>query len=115
MNQIVANQIKRAYDESPSSWSLEDCLELFEDYFQEYQMRTGHAHPHMKTETIRNIISGLEWVEDCFGRWYSLDPEDYPEIISAYFEQDFPGCNYSMAHFMSGSIRINRCFELGML
>ena len=115
MNAIVANQIIKAYDENPGSWSLEDCLELFEYYFQEYQMRTGHAHPHMKTETIRRIISGLDSVEDCFGRAYPLELEDYPEIISAYFEEDFPSCNYSMAHFMSGSIRINRCFEVGIL
>ena len=118
MNQIVANQIKKAYDESPCSWSLEECLGVFEYYFRKYrEIMYPFSHPHMSTRAIHRIISRLDSVEDAFGREYYLEPGDYPEIIDAYFAEDFQdtyrGCDCSMAHFMSGDIRLNRCFDLG--
>ncbi len=117
MKQIVANQIKKAYDESNCSWSIEECLGVFEYYFQKYQEIMYSPHPHMSSRTIQRIISRLDSVEDAFSREYYLEPEDYPDIIDAYFAEDFPdtygGCNCSMAHFMSGDIRLNRCFDLG--
>lgn len=120
MNQIVANQIKKAYDETPCSWSLDDCLGVFEYYFDKYHaIMYPYPHPHMSTRTIQEIISRLDLVEDAFGRGYPLEPDDYPEIINAYFAESFPdtyaGCNCSIAHFMSGDIRLNRCFELGIV
>ncbi len=120
MNQIVANQIKKAYDESACSWSLEECRGVFEYYFKKYhEIMYPYPHPHMSTGTIQSIISRLDTVEDAFGRIFLLEPEDYPGIIDAYFSESFcktyAGCNCSMAHFMAGDIRLIRCYELGAI
>lgn len=113
--QIVENQIQKVYNESHCSWSLQDCLEVFSYFFHAYYDQYGCTHPRMRSETIRSILESLDAVQDAYGEEYALAAEDYPEIIDLYFEQFFPDCNYSMAHFMSGSIRLYRCFELGLV
>lgn len=46
-----------------------------------------------------------------YGQIYDIEPEDYPDMIDAYFRQRFENCNYSIAHFMSGNIRVLRYYE----
>lgn len=118
--EIVRQQIKTAYhaieNQMPEEWSLPDCTSLFEYYFQQYQMVFKREHPHMRTQTIQQIIAALPAIEDQYGREFDLDPNDYPALIADYFEHDFGRCcNYSMAHFISGDIRLMRCYDLYLI
>lgn len=119
MNSIVSKQIKVAYESLVKpEWEYEEYKYVFRMFFDSYTDYFGKEHPHMKTETIRHIMEELPYCEDSttnYGsakRWLSC--EDYEELIPKYFETEFDDCNYSMAHFVSGNIRILRCYETGV-
>lgn len=114
--QIVENQIQKVYNDSNCSWSLQDCFDVFSYYFSEYYEIFGKIHPKMRTVTIRKILERLDTVHTRDGEGHALYANEYPEIIDLYFDQVFsPDCDYSMAHFTSGDIRLLRCYELGLI
>ena len=95
------------------SWDLEDCINVFRYYYRQYKRTFKQDHPHMKNKTIRRIIEALPYIDDdtMRNKEEDLEPGQYPALIKAYFNQEFDGCNYSMAHFMSGRIRLLRYYE----
>lgn len=116
---IVKRQIIIEYtdlyhgDRYGESWSLEDCLDVFRYFYRRYAAIFGEDHPRLKNKTIREIIERFPSMEDenlDYTKHY-LEPDEYPTLIDAYFEQDFPDCDYSIAHFMSGRIRLLRYYE----
>lgn len=116
---IVKRQIITEYlklygsDRESDQWSLGACLDVFRYYFNAYRDYFGVDHPKLSNSTIKNIITAFPYVQDPerSARDFDLEPQDYPELIKAYFKQDFDKCNYSIAHFMSGDIRALRYYE----
>lgn len=118
--EIVNRQIIIQYidlygsDRYEEEWSLADCLDVFTYFYQQYSERIGQNHPRMKNKTIRDIITRFPYIDDekLDNREYNITPDEYYTLIDAYFDQDFSeDCNYSMAHFMSGRIRLLRYYE----
>lgn len=115
---IVKRQIISQYislygsDRENDTWSLEACINVFRYFYRAYYQAFGCSHPYLRNQTIREIISGFPRLSgDGYLYGELLDPDEYPVMIDAYFEQDFPACNYSIAHFMSGNIRQLRYYE----
>ena len=115
---IVKRQIIYEYislygnDKPHGEWSLETCLSIFKYYYKTYKKVFGVDHPHLSNRTIREILENISVVQIPHSKdYFDLLPEDYTEIINAYFQQDFDDCNYSIAHFMSGNIRALRIYE----
>ena len=107
---VVVRQIRKAYSQTNCSWSLIDVIKVFKKFYMGYEEAFGMPHPHMKTETIRTIITDLPYINDEYGA-IDVSPDCYDAMISSYFRTEFSKCNYSMAHFMSGDIRLMRFFE----
>lgn len=116
---IVKRQIISAYlsiygtDNSDKQWSLGDCLDVFRYYYRAYKAKFKRDHPKLKTSTIKEIIYALpEAVDEDTDTTFDLDPTDYPDLIKVYFKSTFAeGCDYSIAHFMSGKIRLMKYYE----
>ena len=112
--QIITEYIKLyGSDRNGYTWDLAACIDVFRYYYWQYKRTFKQDHPHLKNETIRRIIEAFPYIEDdtMQNRAEDLEPGQYPALIDAYFKQDFDGCNYSIAHFMSGDIRLLRYYE----
>lgn len=115
---IVKRQIISEYialygsDREGETWSLGDCIDVFRYFYRVYYQVFGCAHPYLRNHTIRQIITAFPYLSgDGYLQGELLDPNDYPAMINAYFCQNFPACNYSIAHFVSGNIRQLRYYE----
>lgn len=104
---ILYRQVITAYDKSPIPWTKTDVLEFFDLFYTEYFKVFKKDHPRLTTSTIKKIIEKLP-CDDLFD--YELN--DYRKIIPKYFNTIFPNCDYSLVHFMSGSIRQMRIYEV---
>lgn len=104
---ILHRQIITAYKNCKTSWSKVDVMKFFDLFYLEYFNKIGTDHPRLKTDTIAQIIEKLP-CDDLFT--YELD--DYRQIIPQYFNTEFRNCDYSLVHFMSGSIRQMRIYEV---
>ena len=109
----IINEYLKLYGDirKDDTWSLENCIAIFDYYYKLYECTFGVEHPHITNKTVRDIIEKLPFLSsDCNGV-YDITPEDYPVMIEAYFTQAFQNCNYSISHFMSGDIRNLRYYE----
>lgn len=104
---ILLKQIVTAYSKIDTSWSKQEVINFFMTFYESYMNTMGIEHPRLKTETIMMIIEKLPG-DDMFE--YSLC--DYREMIPKYFNTVFHDCDYSLVHFMSGTIRQMRFFEV---
>lgn len=93
------------------TWSLENCISVFEYFYDLYEGTFGVEHPHISNKTVRDIIEKFPFLSSECNGVYDLTPEDYPVMIESYFTQAFQNCNYSISHFMSGEIRSLRYYE----
>lgn len=118
--EIIRLQILKAYkacsDSLSDDWTFYDYVNFFSFYISRYFEVFGKDHPHMRTQTIKQIIMALPEAYDIYGRPIYFDPDDYPEIIDSYFSTDFGDlCNHAMPHFISGRIREMRCYDLSLI
>lgn len=98
---------------SESPYSLEDVLEVFKCYFQQYEVYTGHSHPPLRALQIARIIQDMPWLDDVGKSGTSADiaPDCYPTIIEQHFNTRYRRCDYNINHFFSGKIRELRYYE----
>ena len=115
---IVKRQIILEYidlygsDREDSTWSLEACINVFRYFYRQYSRIFSYEHPRLSNNTIRRIIEDFPYLyDDDMERDFDISPDMYPAMIDGYFNQDFEACDYSIAHFMSGKIRLLRFFE----
>lgn len=112
---IVKRQVIGEYlklyggDRKGQQWSMLDCLNVFRYYYALYKLTFGEDHPKLSNKTIQRIIADFPRTNDIYE--YEFEPKDYPAMIKAYFNTGFEGCDYSIAHFMSGNIRTMRFYE----
>lgn len=105
-------------------YSLDECLEVFRQYFQTYEQYMGHPHPPIRAEQIDRIMQNmpfierpspqlLEWAKKEFD--YTpipdIDFDIYPLIIQLHFKTKYRRCDYNINHFFSGRIREMRLYE----
>ena len=98
-------------------FSLEETVCVFWMYFDEYELRRGQPHPHLKAEQVRKIITQLDFCEGSYSAIpfteADLTVDDYAKIIPAHFRTKYrSGCDYGINHFFAGNIRFMRWLEV---
>ena len=110
--QIILEYVKLyGSDRQGEEWSLEDCIDVFRYFYRQYSLIRQEDHPRLKNKTIREIIEKFPLTDNEYGEPIELTPDMYPTLIDAYFDQNFPDCDYTIQHFMSGMIRTLRFYE----
>lgn len=97
-----------------SAYSFGEVLQVFQYYFETYELIFGEAHPMISIDQITRIISKMPFVIDDSedsGRMIDITPEDYKIIIDQHFITNYQHCDYNINHFFSGRIREMRYFE----
>lgn len=102
-------EVVKAQQDYP--YSLVDVLAVFDLYFSAYEQRRGERHPSLKRKQIRDAILALPYSDDVRIGPASIEPEDYPYLIEAYFKSAFKNCDYRLPHFLSGNIRKLKYYE----
>lgn len=102
---------KLAYRRSESNaFSFNEVLQVFQYYFETYELVFGVAHPMISINQITQIIEKMPFINDS-GDDDMLTPEDYPVIIDQHFITKYRDCDYNINHFFSGRIREMRYYE----
>lgn len=98
-------------------YTLDEVLFVFRAYFEQYEARTGHAHPPIKSSQIARIIDAMPYLEAEDVGAYSavIDAVHYPDIITKHFETQYRNCDWNINHFFTGCIRLLRAREAGMI
>ena len=103
---VFKRQLKKAYSESYCSYSFDNCLQIFEYYFNVYEYMTGHSHPPIKTDKLIELLENISGCEDI-----DFDAEYYTDMINKYFCTPFKRCDRNICHFFSGRIRELKYYE----
>ena len=91
-----------------SAYSLEEVLQVFQYYFETYELIFGEAHPMISIDQIARIITKMPFISDDS----IIAPEDYKIIIDQHFITKYQDCDYNINHFFSGRIREMRYYEI---
>lgn len=114
---ILEREIKKSCDNLDVNGELrEDVIEVIEYYYDTYMWKNGKEHPRLSQEKMDDVVFRLiADTSDNGGSVFVLgdvaDADSYKIMIDAYFATDFPNCDYSICHFVSGTIRDNRFYE----
>ena len=105
-------------------YSLEECLKVFQLYFQTYEEYMGRPHPPIRASQIARIMQDMPFLErpdPSFMKWLKetcnynpvsdIDPDTYPLLIQLHFKTRYRRCDYNINHFFSGKIRELRLHE----
>lgn len=90
-----------------SAYSFEEVLQVFQYYFETYELIFGEAHPMISIDQIARVITKMPFISDDS----IIAPEDYKIIIDQHFITNYQHCDYNINHFFSGRIREMRYFE----
>lgn len=104
--QIIMEYLKLYGSDRPDdAWSLGNVLNVFQTFYEQYQRTFGRDHPKLSNRSINRVIQELTDSE--------YDAETHEVLlIPEYFGVDFESeCDYSISHFVSGSIRELRYYE----
>lgn len=98
-------------------YTLDEVLFVFRAYFVQYEARTGHAHPPIKSSQIARIIDAMPYLEAEDVGAYSANVEavHYPDIITRHFKTQYRNCDWNINHFFTGCIRWLRAREAGVI
>ena len=101
------------YPEAVTSYTLQDVLTIFRYFFGAYELNRREVHPPIRRDQIKRIIEVMDEYDigGLVGGLDTIDPDDYPDLIDAYFQTRFFPCDYRINHFFSGKIRTMRMFE----
>jgi len=83
------------------------------EFFRMYYNYGGHMRniepAKLKNEQIEKIIDCISYIDEVD---YNPTLDDYKKIIIDYFNQDFPNCDYSINHFVSGDVLLMRFYNI---
>ena len=86
------------------------------EFFRMYYNYGGHIRniepTKLKNEQIEKIIDCISYIDEVD---YNPSLDDYKKILIDYFNQDFPNCDYSINHFVSGDVLLMRYYNLQFL
>ncbi len=92
-------------------WTLDDVISVIGEFIAKRPKKLGE-HPHLSNKTLCWIISRIHFCYDKnFDRWFPLDRQDYTEMIKCYYQQEYEDCDYSLAHFMSDTVKLFTYYE----
>lgn len=110
--QILVQYDAITKEDNTYSFKLEEVVDIFVFYYEEYRKHMGKDHPILSNESVRRIIEELPSCIDTSGHGYiELISEAYPDMIKKHFETSYQNCDYNILHFISGFIRAMRYYE----
>ena len=115
---ILKNQILQQYycvstENNTYPFKFEEVIDIFVFYYEEYKKHMNTDHPILSNKNIKKIIEELPLCDDTSSNDYiELFPDLYPDMIKKHFETNYQNCDYNILHFISGSIRALRYYEV---
>lgn len=114
--QIIAEYLK-LYGNADinEEWNIKTIISLFRYFYDRYYAILKKEHPHLSSKSISKIIEKVPHIEiPESGKWIDLRFEDYEQMIDGYLETDMndPTFSHSIAHFMSGNVRLIKFYEV---
>jgi len=100
----------RAY-QNGNPYTLEECLWVFQQYFQTYEKYMNHPHPPIREGQIDRIMRVMPAAGYYIPHCREISPQEYPHIINLHFKTKYRHCDYNINHFFSGRIREMRRYE----
>ncbi len=96
-----------------STWNLTDVWAVISFHFRLHYAIFGTAPQHIKNQGLKDIIESIDMVYGLGEHEGEFDvtPQDYFYMLQKYFKTEYKGCNYSLAHFMSGRVRLLKYYE----
>lgn len=94
-----------------SVYSLQDALNVFSYYFEQYEKHMGKPHPPIRASQIARICLDMPYIIREGGYCEDISPDGYYAMINKHFETKYRHCDYNINHFFSGRIRELRFFE----
>lgn len=94
------------------TYTLEEALEVFRYFFQQYEECIGEVHPPIRVSQIVRICQDMPYIflQDRGESYIDVTPEDYTALIDNYFQTEFYNCDYRINHFFSGRVREMRYY-----
>ena len=86
-----------------------DIKEFFRMYYDIGKHMRNIKPNKLKNEQIEKIIDCISYIDEVD---YNPSLDDYKKILIDYFNQDFPNCDYSINHFVSGDVLLMRYYNL---
>lgn len=96
---------------NPFPYTANNCLGVFQYFFDTYKRYTEEDHPPLKAEQVYRIMEAMPYVDNNRGHSADILPAEYPYIIDRYFETKYRKSNYRINHFFSGRIREIKLYE----
>ncbi len=114
-NQIAQQFLSVSTENNTYSFTLEEVVDIFVFYYEEYKKHTNTDHPILSNKNVKKIIEELPLCQDTPDNSnypIELCPDFYPDMIKKHFETSYQNCDYNILHFISGSIRALRYYEV---
>ena len=93
-------------------YSLDDVLQVFLYYFEQYERHTGRPHPPIRASQIVRICQDMPYIDQqSKGGYEDISPLDYRTMIDQHFATKYRHCDYNINHFFSGKIIALRFYE----
>lgn len=89
-------------------YTLEDVLDIFEYYFDSYELVFERPHPMISLAQTERIIRAMPECDNPGLPWdtsETIEPGDYEELIDQHFSTEYRSCDYNVNHFFCGAIR----------
>lgn len=97
---------------SIGNFDTDDIKQFFRMYY-DYGWQIRKIKPtRLKNEQIEKIVNTICYINEV-DFYPTLD--DYKLILVDYFTTDFPNCDYSINHFISGDVLLMRYYNLQQL
>ena len=112
-SRLAEREYQNVLKETPDyPYTMEEVLDIFCTFFEQYEEHRGERHPPLKRELIRKYIQLMPCKSEAEGEIAYYDVSEYHDMIEHYFSTPFKKCDYHIGHFFSGDIRVYREFEI---
>ena len=114
---IIKNAHEILRESNRKIYSFEDTKNVLCYFMQKYKAETGKEHPGIDGRKLMYIIGLMPYFNyqtEQKQLAFDIQPEEYKKIIDLYFRcNEFTSdCDYQIAHFFSGKIRMMRKSEM---
>ena len=113
---VVERQFRKACKELEAE-NVDDVLYVVKKFYQCWFRNfgwSGEPPRRLSQREVEQCVRSMWEYEDDSGCIEYIELWEYDEMIERYFDIDFPDCDYSLTHFLSGKIRQYRLYETAL-
>ena len=113
---VVERQFRKACKELEAE-NVDDVLYVVKKFYQCWFRNfgwSGEPPRRLSQREVEQCVRSMWEYEDDSGCIEYIELWEYDDLIEKYFEIDFPDCDYSLTHFLSGKIRKYRLYETAL-